>query len=151
MIKKTRKFVSLIALLALGACATMPTGPSVRVLPAPGKSFEQFMAEDSICRQYASQSIGESAQDTVNQNTATGEVVGTMIGAGAGAALGAAAGNPGAGAAIGGGTGLLFGTASGASAGEAYGYEAQRRYDNTDRKSTRLNSSHSQSRMPSSA
>jgi hypothetical protein len=131
MIKKTRKFVSLMALLALGACATMPTGPSVRVLPAPGKSFEQFMAEDSLCRQYAAVSIGENAQDTANRNTATGAVVGTMIGAGAGAALGAAAGNPGAGAAIGGGTGLLFGTASGANAGEVYGYEAQRRYDNT--------------------
>jgi outer membrane lipoprotein SlyB len=45
--------------------------------------------------------------------------------------LGAASGHAGTGAAIGAGTGLLFGTASGASAGEVYGYEAQRRYDNT--------------------
>ena len=122
---------SLLALLVLGGCATLPTGPSVRVLPTPGKSFEQFMAEDAVCRQWAEQQLGMSAQDTVNQNTATSAVVGTAIGAGVGAALGAASGNAGAGAAIGGGTGLLFGTASGASSGQVYGMEAQRRYDNT--------------------
>ena len=122
--------VSLLALLVLGGCATMPTGPSVRVLPTPGKSFEAFMAEDAVCRQWAEQQLGLNAQDTANQNTATGAVVGTAIGAGVGAALGAASGNAGAGAAIGGGTGLLFGTASGSSAGQAYGMEAQRRYDN---------------------
>lgn len=122
---------SLLALLMLGGCVTMPTGPSVRVLPTPGKSFEQFMAEDSLCRRYAEQQLGMSAQDTANQNTATSAVVGTAIGAGVGAALGAAGGNAGAGAAIGGGTGLLFGAASGSEAGRVYGYEAQRRYDNT--------------------
>jgi len=131
MTRRTRKLVSLVTLLVLGGCVTMPTGPSVNVLPTPGKPFEQFMAEDAICRQWAERQVGTNAQDTANQNTATGAVVGTLIGAGAGAALGAAAGNPGAGAAIGGGSGLLLGTASGASYGEAYGYEAQRRYDNT--------------------
>lgn len=122
---------SLIALLVLSGCVTMPTGPSVRVLPTPGKSFEQFMAEDGVCRRYAEQQLGMSAQDTANQNTATSAVVGTAIGAGVGAALGAASGNAGAGAAIGGGTGLLFGAASGSESGRVYGYEAQRRYDNT--------------------
>lgn len=118
-------------LLVLGACATVPTGPSVRVLPTPGKSFEQFMAEDAVCRQWAEQQLGMSTQDTINQNTAGSAVVGTAIGAGVGAVLGAASGNAGTGAAIGGGTGLLFGAASGSSSGQAYGYEAQRRYDNT--------------------
>jgi phage tail tape-measure protein len=131
MTKRTRKLLSFVTLLVLGGCATMPTGPSVNVLPTPGKPFEQFMAEDSICRQWAERQVGTNAQETANQNTATGAVVGTLIGAGAGAALGAAAGNPGAGAAIGGGSGLLLGTASGASYGQAYGSEAQRRYDNT--------------------
>lgn len=122
---------SLVALLVLGGCATMPTGPSVRVLPTPGKSFEQFMSEDALCRRYSEQQLGMSAQDTANQNTATSAVVGTAIGAGVGAVLGAASGNAGAGAAIGGGTGLLFGAASGSESGRVYGYEAQRRYDNT--------------------
>jgi hypothetical protein len=131
MIKQSRKFLSFLALLALSGCVTLPTGPSVRVLPAPGKPFEQFMAEDTICRQWAEQRIGMSPQDTANQNAATGAVVGTVVGAGVGAAIGAASGNPGAGAAIGGGSGLLLGSASGASSGEVYGMEAQRRYDNS--------------------
>jgi hypothetical protein len=126
---KVVSLLSLCVLLAAGGCATMPTGPSVRVLPAPGKSFEQFQADDAICRQWAER--GSNPQETANQNTATGAVVGTVLGAGVGAALGAASGNPGAGAAIGAGSGLLVGTASGASSGEAYGSEAQRRYDNT--------------------
>jgi hypothetical protein len=129
--KQTGKILPLLVVLALAGCATVPTGPSVRVLPAPGKSFEQFMAEDAVCRQWASQQLGLSPGETASQNTARGAGVGTLIGAGAGAAIGAAAGSPGAGAAIGAGSGLLLGTASGASAGEAYGMEAQRRYDNT--------------------
>jgi uncharacterized protein YcfJ len=122
--------LALFALLAAGGCATLPTGPSVRVLPAPGKTFEQFQVDDSICRQWAERQIGKP-QETANQNTATGAVVGTVIGGGLGAAIGAASGNPGAGAAIGAGSGLLVGTASGASSGQVYGNEAQRRYDNT--------------------
>ncbi len=117
------------ALLVLGACATVPTGPSVMVLPAPGKPFEVFQADDALCRQWAQQQIGISPQEAVNQNTASGAVVGTAIGAGLGAAIGAASGNAASGAAIGAGSGLLVGTASGASTGQYYGYEAQRRYD----------------------
>jgi len=127
--KLKRGIFLLLVLLVLGGCATLPTGPSVLVLPPPDKPFEQFQADDAICRQWAAQQIGMSPQETVNQNTATGAVVGTAIGAGLGAAIGAASGNAGAGAAIGAGTGLLFGTASGANAGQVYGYEAQRRYD----------------------
>ena len=40
------------------------------------------MAEDVICKQWAGQQIGLSPQETVNQNTAAGAVVGTVIGAG---------------------------------------------------------------------
>ena len=129
MTKLRRGIFLLLVLLVLGGCATLPTGPSVMVLPPPNKPFEQFQVEDAVCRQWAAQQIGMSPQETVNQNTATGAVVGTAIGAGLGAAIGAASGNAGAGAAIGAGTGLLFGTASGANAGQVYGYEAQRRYD----------------------
>jgi hypothetical protein len=118
-----------LILIVLGGCATVPSGPSVMVLPGPGKPFDQFQAEDGMCRQWASQRIGLSPQETVNQNTVTGAAVGTAVGAGVGAALGAASGNAGSGAAIGAGTGLLVGTASGASAGQVYGYEAQHRYD----------------------
>jgi hypothetical protein len=125
------KIISTLAVLVLSGCVTMPNGPSVRVLPGPGKSFEQFQTDDIVCRRYAEQSIGVSPQQTVNQSATTGAVVGTAIGAGVGALLGAASGHAGAGAAIGAGSGLLVGTASGANAGNISGYEAQRRYDNT--------------------
>ncbi len=122
-------FVILLVILTVSGCATVPTGPSVSVMPGSGKSFEQFQADDAVCRQWAAQQIGLSAQQTTNQNTVAGAAVGTVIGAGLGAAIGAASGHAGTGAAIGAGSGLLVGTASGASAGQAYGWEAQRRYD----------------------
>jgi hypothetical protein len=125
----SRVFLLALVVLAVGACATVPTGPSVMVLPGPGKPFEVFQAEDALCRQWADRQIGVSPQEAVNENTASGAVVGTAIGAGLGAAIGAASGNAASGAAIGAGTGLVVGTTSGASAGQYYGYEAQRRYD----------------------
>jgi hypothetical protein len=121
-------FMALIVLTATG-CATMPIGPSVMVLPPQGKSFEQFQAEDAMCRQWAAQQIGLSPQEAVNQNTAAGAVAGTAIGAGVGAAIGSAAGHVGSGAAIGAASGLLIGTAAGADAGRVYGVRAQRMYD----------------------
>jgi hypothetical protein len=121
------------ALVVLSGCATMPTGPTVTVMPGPGKPFEVFMADDTVCRQWAQQSIGgASPSETANQNTATGAIVGTLVGAGMGAAIGAATGNAGAagaGAAIGGGVGLLGGTSMGSNAGAASEYQLQRRYD----------------------
>jgi hypothetical protein len=130
MLKQTRKFLMMLMLLAFGGCATLPTGPSVRVMPTPGKPFDQFMSEDAICRQWAERQIGMNPQEISSQNAVSGAAVGTAIGAGAGALLGAASGKVGAGAAIGAGSGLLIGTASGASSGQIYGEEVQRRYDN---------------------
>ena len=126
-----RGLLVLFALVVLSGCATMPTGPTVTVMPGPGKPFEVFMADDGVCRQWAQQQIGgASPSETANQNTATGAVVGTLVGAGMGAAIGAATGNAGAGAAaIGGGAGLLGGTAIGSNAGAASEYQLQRRYD----------------------
>ena len=125
----TRNFLLIPLFLVLAGCATLPTGPSVMVLPDQGKPFEVFQAEDANCRRWASQQIGLSPQETVNQNTAAGAVVGTVVGAGLGAAIGAVSGNPGMGAAVGAGSGLVGGTIAGANAGQVYGWEAQRRYD----------------------
>src|SRR6185437_5959466 len=97
--------LALAAALALGGCAVVPpAGPSVLVMPGPGKSFPQFQAEDTTCRHAAAQWVsGEAAQasDAANGNA----VLGTLFGAAIGALYGAAAGNPGAGAAIGAGPG----------------------------------------------
>jgi hypothetical protein len=125
----SRSILITFALLIAGGCATIPNGPSVMVLPPPGKPFDQFQADDIACRQWSRQQIGLTPQETVNKNTATGAAIGTVVGAGLGAAIGSASGNAGAGAAIGAASGLLVGTATGADSGQVYGWEAQRRYD----------------------
>lgn len=128
--KCKQKITSLLLLLVMSGCATLPTGPSVNVLPAPGKPFAAFRTEDATCRQWAEQQMGMSTQQAYNKNVATGAVAGTAIGAGLGAAVGSASGHAGAGAAIGAASGLLVGSVTGSNAGQVYGREAQRRYDN---------------------
>jgi len=123
--------VALSAAGVLGACATVPRGPSVMVLPGAGKSFEQFQADDATCRLYAEQQTGISPGRSAARTTISGAAIGTAVGAAAGAAIGAAAGNPGAGAAIGAGGGLLTGSAVGAGQAEASSGSVQRRYDIT--------------------
>src|ERR1039457_415622 len=127
----TQKHTLFLLLLALTGCATLPSGPSVNVLPTQRKPFKTFRAEDATCRQWAEQHLGMSAQQTNESNVATGAVAGTAIGAGLGAAVGSASGHAGAGALIGAASGLLVGTAAGSSSGQVYGREAQRRYDNS--------------------
>jgi Glycine-zipper domain len=127
---RARVGVTIVVVAAtLSGCATVPHGPSVMVLPGSGKNFEQFQVDDAVCRQWASQQVGTTAQKSATENTVTGAAIGTLVGAAAGAALGAAAGNPGVGAAAGAGVGLLGGTAVGAGRGEASGGSVQRRYD----------------------
>ncbi len=122
---------ALVGALALGACAVAPpTGPSVMVLPAKGKSFADFQQDDVTCRQYAAQQIGiGSPAAAANQSFANSLTLGTVLGAAAGAAIGAATGNPAAGAAIGAGSGLFLGGATGANAAGISAVSLQRRYD----------------------
>ena len=126
---KMRSFrlcLSLLTLAALAGCATVPAGPSVMVMPNPGKPFEVFQAEDNVCRQWAGQQTGATSSGTTNQTLAAGAAIGTV----AGAAIGAAAShNAGAGALVGGGIGLLTGTAIASGPAYAGGSSVQRRYD----------------------
>jgi hypothetical protein len=124
-----RGLLLLLGVAALSGCATVPAGPSVMVLPPPGKSFEAFQADDYVCRQWAAQQTGLPPSETINQNLAGGAAVGTLMGAGLGAAIGAASGNAGTGAAIGAASGLIGGTAMASGPAYAAGWEAQRRYD----------------------
>jgi hypothetical protein len=123
-------FLLFLAVVALSACATVPTGPSVTAWPGPWKPFEVFQSDDAVCRQWAAQQIGTSPSDAFNQNLVTGAGIGTLLGAGLGAAIGAAHGNVGAGAAIGAASGLLGGTAVATDPAYAAGSAVQRRYDN---------------------
>jgi hypothetical protein len=129
-IKWSRAFLIVLAAAALGGCATLPSGPSVMVLPGAGKSFDAFQADDAVCRQWAAQQTGITPQKAVNDNLTGGAAVGTLAGAAVGAAAGSASGNAGTGAVIGAGSGLVFGTAAAAGPAAAAGQEAQRRYDN---------------------
>jgi outer membrane lipoprotein SlyB len=125
-----KKCVMLILVLGVvSACATVPTGPSVMVLPAAGKPFDQFQLDDMVCRQYAQQQVGVAPGQAATQSAVNTAVLGTAIGAAAGAAIGAATGHPGVGAAVGAGGGLLTGTAAGAQAGAVSSGALQARYD----------------------
>ncbi len=121
----------LVAGVLLAGCATVPSGPSVMVLPGTGKSFEQFQTDDLVCRQWAAQHTGITPSQASATSTIGGAAIGTVVGAAAGTALGAAAGSPATGAAVGAGVGLLGGTAAGAGRAEGSGYAVQRRYDMT--------------------
>jgi OmpA family protein len=120
---------SAIVVVLLGGCATVPSGPSVMVLPGTGKTFEQFQADDVVCRQFASRSVETTPGKAATETAIGGAATGTVLGAAAGALIGAASGSPATGAAVGAGLGLLGGTAVGAGRGDAYYTSVQGRYD----------------------
>ena len=115
--------------LLLAGCATLPTGPSVMVLPGNAKDFEQFKVDDAVCREWALRQTGTTTKQASTNAAVSGAAVGTVLGAASGAAIGAAAGSPATGAAVGSGVGLLGGTAVGADRAEGARWSVQRRYD----------------------
>jgi hypothetical protein len=122
---RVMKCTSALALLALGACVSMPTGPSTMALPGSGKSFEQFRFDDGDCRQYSYAQIGGNTPEKVAADSGIkSAAVGTLIGAAAGAAI-----NGGTGAAVGAGVGLAGGALAGTGAADQSAYGMQRRYD----------------------
>jgi len=124
--KNSMRILPVALLAALAGCVTVPSGPSVMVLPGDGRSFDQFRFDDQDCRNYAQSQIGGATADQVATDSAVkSAVVGTALGALAGAAIG---GNS-HGTAVGAGAGLLLGSAAGAGAANQSGYGAQRRYD----------------------
>lgn len=99
-------------------------GPTVQVMPGPGKSFDAFQFDQAGCKQYAEQSVAGQAQNA-NNRAVGAAAIGTVLGAGLGAAIGG-----GRGAAIGAGSGAIAGTGlgMGSSANAQGGIQAQ--YDN---------------------
>lgn len=115
----------LIALLMVGACTTVPSGPGVLVLPGTGKNFDQFRADDFDCRQFASAQVGgTTSSQAASDSGVKSAAVGTVVGAAAGAAI-----DGGRGAAVGAGAGLAVGALAGTGAAESSAYNSQRRYD----------------------
>ena len=103
-----RSAAILAPLMLISACASEPLGPTIGVMPAPGKPFDVFQGDQALCKQFASSQIQGGAQQANNRQVGTA-VVGTLLGAGLGAAIGG-----GRGAGIGAGAGALGGTAVGA-------------------------------------
>jgi len=124
--KRAFRLIPLLGTLLLGACVTVPSGPSVMVLPGTGKAFDQFRADDFECRQYASMQIGGTDPNQVaSDSVAKSAALGTVVGALAGAAIGGQSG-----AGVGAGTGLAVGAMAGSGAGYTSSYSLQWRYDN---------------------
>jgi hypothetical protein len=119
-----RIFYSLGFFIFVGCSTTKPMGPKIAVMPTPGKPFDQFVAEETLCRKYAEQYIGNAPK------TATGSGVGTAL---AGTALGTAAGalmGGRQGAATGAGIGLIGGSLAGAGETGVEARDIQWSYDN---------------------
>ena len=53
----------LISVFLLNACSTLPSGPSVLVLPGTDKNFEQFRTDDLMCRQLVHAEIAASQKE----------------------------------------------------------------------------------------
>src|SRR3989442_3125634 len=121
---KTFNLTPILAGLLLGACTTMPSGPSLIALPGSGKNFDQFRGDDMMCRQYAQQQMGATPEQAAVDSGVRSAAVGTLIGAVAGAAI-----NGGRGAGVGAGAGIAMGGLAGISAGNASGHKVQPRHE----------------------
>jgi hypothetical protein len=65
---------SAIAILTITGCVSIPSGPSVMVLPGTGLSFEQFSNDNAVCQQYASLQVGGTSanQAAINSGATSG-------------------------------------------------------------------------------
>ncbi len=124
------KFKNMIPSIMLGAmlagCASIPTGPSVAVMPGAGKPFDQFQMDNAICKDFAQQQIGANPNQVARDQVLTGAAAGAAIGAVSGALMGH--GNAGATQSMA-GAGVIVGSAAGANSANISGMNLQRRYD----------------------
>lgn len=119
-------WLPILGCLALGACtSTPPNEPSVMVLPGTGKTFEQFRADNDICKQFAYEQVaGRTPEGTGVASGVRSAAVGTILGAAAGAAA-----DGGRGASVGAGAGLALGGLAGTGTAERSASRLQQRYD----------------------
>lgn len=124
---KARVWIGGVVLGAsLAGCASLPVGPSVAVMPAPGKPFDVFVQDDNTCRSFAEARLGTNRNEVAQQQVLSGAAAGAALGAASGALVGGGRSGPIAGGA---GAGLIVGSAAGAGAANETSGELQRRYD----------------------
>lgn len=122
---KTRLALALSSMALVAACASVPTGPSVMVLPGTGKNFDQFRADDYECKQYASLQVNGGTPDSAAESSGVkSAAIGAAVGATAGAIMGGHRG-----AATGAGVGLIGGSVAGAGSADSSQRTLQQRYD----------------------
>jgi hypothetical protein len=110
--------------LVLSGCAQTPMGPTVQVMPGPGKSFDAFQYDQASCKGFAEQQVAGQAQAANNQAVGAAALT-TVLGAGLGAAIGG-----GRGAAIGAASGAGLGAGIGAQGSSMAQMSIQQQYDN---------------------
>lgn len=121
----------LIAIAAsglLGGCATLPQGPTVAVMPGPGKPFDQFRYDQAVCREYARVQAGGNPNQIAQQQVISGAAVGGALGALGGLIIGGGRDDGDAVRSMA-GAGLLMGSAMGADAAQQSLYTLQGRYN----------------------
>jgi uncharacterized protein YcfJ len=124
-----RLLASVGAIALLAGCAATPLGPTVQVMPGPGKTFDTFQSDNASCKGFAASQV-EGQADAANKQAVGAAVLTTVLGAGLGAAVGGAAGDAGAGAAIGAAAGAGGGAAIGANGSSNAQMSIQQQYDN---------------------
>lgn len=113
--------------LALVGCATVPSAPTVLVLPGPQKNAARFHQDQVACAHQANAQVAPGV-DAANHQAVGSAVVGTVLGAAVGALLGSPY-NSSSGAAWGAGAGLMIGGSAGAGGSQAAQFNLQQRYD----------------------
>jgi len=112
--------------VALAGCASTPVGPSVAIMPEPGKPFDQFRLDNAECMAFARQQIGVDPNEVAREQVVTGAVAGAALGAASGALVGHGHERSAESMA---GAGLIVGSAAGANAANLSAMSIQRRYD----------------------
>jgi uncharacterized protein YcfJ len=122
----SRSVLGAALVMTLAGCASIPVGPSVAVMPATGKPFDQFNIDNTICKDFASRQIGANQNEVAQNQVLSGAVVGAALGAASGALMGDGHGDQAESMA---GAGLILGSAAGANAANLSTMTLQRRYD----------------------
>jgi hypothetical protein len=124
-----RLTLSVATAALLAGCAATPLGPTVQVMPGPGKTLDAFQTDNSACKSFAADAVKGQA-DAANQRALGTALLTTALGAATGAAAGSADGDAGNGAAVGGAVGAGAGSAIGAMNNSADQQGIQAQYDN---------------------
>ena len=79
-----RASVALGLVIALGGCVAVPAAALLQALPGTDKTMSAFQSDQTVCKQFAQQSISGQVDNTNLQNAGTAALT-TLLGTGLGA------------------------------------------------------------------